>query len=327
MEMGRSILDCGIERGLALPHSCRAGNCGTCKSRLISGEVEMSPYSEFALTETEREEGLILACRAVPWSDCEVEFLGEDDLIVHPMREMTCRIAAIEEATHDIRIIRLKIESGGPFTFSPGQYADLAFAGMAARSYSMAGQPEDALLEFHIRHVPGGKASGHVIGAAKVGDTVQVRGPHGTSYLRESRSGPILAIAGGSGLAPMKAIVRRALELDPLRKIALYFGVRDERDLYFETMFDGLGGRHPNFTFTPVLSEPAGETSRRTGFVTDAMKADIAQFGGTSVYLAGPPPMVEAAEAFLKAAGVAPDHIHADAFYTKAELAGSKELV
>ena len=327
VEMGRSILDSGIDQGLALPHSCRAGNCATCKCRLVSGEVELSPYSEFALTNAEREEGLILACRAVPWSDCEIEFLGEDDLIAHPMREMACRITEIEEATHDIRIIRLAIERGGPFTFSPGQYADLSFAGMAARSYSMAEQPGDDVLEFHIRHVPGGRASGHVITDARVGDPVQVRGPHGTSYLREGRSGPVLAIAGGSGLAPVKSIVDRALTLDAGRSVSLYFGVRDERDLYLEDYFSGLVQKHDNFRFVPVLSEPAGETERRTGYVTDAVKSDGIVLQDCSAYLAGPPPMVEAAEVFLKESGVGADHIHADAFYTQAELAGDGELV
>ena len=322
VEMGRSILDCGVEQGAPFPYSCRAGNCGTCKCYLVSGEVEMSPYSEFALTAKEAERGYILACRAVPWEDCEIELLGDDEVVVHPMREMTCRVTAIDALTHDIRRLRLAIESGGPFTFTPGQYADVRFPGLPGRHYSMAGQPDDDELTFYVRIVEGGAASRHLADTAQPGDTVAVKGPLGSAYLRESRAGPIIAIAGGSGLAPIQSIVDRAAALDWPDPAHVYFGVRDERDLYMVKHFEDLARRHANFTFTPVLSEPAADTARRTGFVTDAVKADFDSLEGYAAYLAGPPPMVEAAQAMLPALGVAEKDIHADAFYTEAELEG-----
>ena len=320
VELGQSILDASMAQGGPFPYSCRAGNCGTCKCRLVSGEVEMTPYSEFALSEAEHKRGLILACRAVPWSDCEIALLGADDQVIHPERDMICRITAIEPLTHDIRRVELGIESGGPFTFSPGQYAELAFEGLPARDYSMASQPDEDRLCFYIRLIPGGTVGAYLASEAAVGATVRVKGPYGSAFLREGRRTPILAIAGGSGLAPIQAIVDRAVALGWEQPIHVYFGVRDERDLYRLDHFDRLRARASALSFTPVLSEPRGETAHRTGLVTDAVRADVDDLEGFTAYLAGPPPMIEAAERTLPGLGIDPADIHADAFYTSREL-------
>ncbi len=323
VEMGQTILEAALARGVAYPHGCRSGNCGACKSRLHGGEVEMSPYSEFALTEAERAEGLILACRAVPWSDCEVAWLEAEETAVHPVRRLVCRVRAVDAMTHDIRRIRLEILSGGPFTFSPGQYARLAFAELAPRDYSMANRPDEDVLEFHVRRVPGGAASAYVADRLAPGEEVRVEGPFGSSHLREGHRGPILAIAGGSGLAPIKSIVETALDGGPARPIHLYFGVRAERDLYLEDHFRALSARHPNLDFRPVLSEPGGPTDRRTGLVHEAVARDLADLDGFKAYIAGPPPMVEAATAMLTARGLPRADIHADAFTTAADRGGA----
>ncbi len=321
VELGQSILDASMAQGGPFPYSCRAGNCGTCKCRLVSGEVEMTPYSEFALSDAERARGLVLACRAVPWSDCEIALLGADDQVVHPERDMRCRIAAIDALTHDIRRVELVIESGGPFTFSPGQYAEVAFAGLPARDYSMASQPDEDRLRFYIRLIPGGTVGAYLASRAAVGATVRVKGPYGSAFLREERRTPLLAIAGGSGLAPIQAIVDRAVALGWEQPIHVYFGARAARDLYLLDHFERLvAARGPAFRFTPVLSEPEGATAYRTGLVTDAVRADLCDLDGFTAYLAGPPPMIEAAERLLPGLGIDAADIHADAFYTTHEM-------
>ncbi len=319
VEMGETILASALAQDVPYPHGCRSGNCGACKSRLIDGEVEMAPYSEYALTQAEKDGGLILACRAVPWSDAEVAWLGEDDVALHPQRRMTCRVVRADSLTHDIKGFWLEIESGGPFTFSAGQYASVAFDGVPPRDFSMASRPDEPLLEFHVRHVAGGSASSYIARHMKVGDRVTVEGPFGGSHLRENHRGPILAIAGGSGLAPMKAVVETALKAGMPQDIHLYFGARDERDVYLEDHFRALEKDHPNFRFHVVLSEPDGATARRTGFVTEAIAADFADLDGFKAYLAGPPAMVEAVTPKLTERGLRDEDIHADAFYTEAE--------
>jgi len=324
VEMGDTILEAALSRDLPYPHGCRSGNCGACKSVLIAGEVEMSPYSQFALTEEEKARGLILACRAVPWSDCEVALLDQEEIETHPSRNLVCRVVAVEDATHDIRIVRTKIVSGGPFEFSAGQYASVAFPGLPPRDYSMANRPGGEELEFHIRLVPGGAVTPYVQGELQPGVEVRVKGPLGTSYLRKAHRGPMLALAGGSGLAPIKAIVEEALAAGLAQGIYLYFGVRDERDLYLEDHFKALADAHPNLTFIPVLSEPSAPTGRRTGFLHDAVLADFDDLDGCQAYLAGPAPMVEAATGTLTLLGMARRDIHADAFYTEADKAAGK---
>jgi naphthalene 1,2-dioxygenase ferredoxin reductase component len=329
VEIGQTILEAALQAGVAFPHGCRSGNCGACKSRLETGEVELTPYSEYALSAAERREGLILACRAVPWSDVGLAWLDADETIAHPLRRLTCRVAALDDATHDIKRVRLAIEAGGPFTFSAGQYAAVTFAGQAPRDYSMANRPDETALEFHIRRTSGGAASIHAATVLRVGDTVTVEGPYGGSWLRDRHTGPILAIAGGSGLAPIKSIVESALAAGMAQPIELYLGVRAERDLYLEDHFRTLAARHANLRFVPVLSQPDGGTTRRQGFVHEEAAADHADLDGTKAYLAGPPVMVEAATALLLARGMRREDIHADAFYTEAEKAAllAKETV
>jgi CDP-4-dehydro-6-deoxyglucose reductase/ferredoxin-NAD(P)+ reductase (naphthalene dioxygenase ferredoxin-specific) len=321
---GDLILDALLLAGVAMPYSCQQGNCGTCKCELVDGEIMELDYSEYALTAEDRAKNLVLACRTQAWGDVTVRKLDDEELIVHPERFMRCKVEALEDLTHDIKRVLLRIESGGPFTFTAGQYAKTEFIPLVTRDYSMANVPghsDAGLLEFHIRAVPGGNASKYVHETLVVGQGVRVNGPYGSSYLRESHGGPILAIAGGSGLAPVESIIGRALAAGATQPIHLYFGVRAQRDVYHEELFRQWAARHPNFRYTIVLSneEVPGYAH---GLVTDVAARELDQLGdaaGMKAYLAGPPVMVEAATALLTARGVAGRDIHADAFYTEAD--------
>jgi ferredoxin-NAD(P)+ reductase (naphthalene dioxygenase ferredoxin-specific) len=323
VEIGETIVDAALRQGLAYPHSCRAGNCSTCKSELIAGEVDLMEYSEFALTDAERAAGKILACRAVPWSDCTVAYLSEDEMVAHPQRILTTRIVSLEHAAHDVVVLRLEIVNGGPFTFSAGQYAGLEFPGRPRRDFSMANAPGEEPLEFHVRALPTGAVSAYVAAQAKVGDTLKVIGPYGGAYLRDAHAGPLLLAGGGTGLAPILSIARTALARDPARPIALYLGVRDERDLYAEAELDALAAAHPSVSVHRILSEPSGATQRRTGFVHDAIGADLGPIEDLKAYVAGPPVMVDAVTALLEARGLAKRDIHADAFFPAAVTQGT----
>jgi len=229
---------------------------------------------------------------------------------------IACRVIGLEQATHDIRILRL--ESAMRFEFRAGQYAKLGFAALPPRDYSMASRPDEPHFEFHIRDVGDG-ASRYAVRRLAFGETVSVAGPLGDAYLRDDHRGCLVAIAGGSGLAPMKSIVETALRLDPSREIHLYFGVRAPRDLYLLDHFMGLARGHRNFRFMPVIAEPSGSSPWRTGLVGDVLAADMANLGGTKAYLAGPPAMVEATVALLRSRGLPAPDIHADPFYSEEE--------
>ena len=317
VEAGDTILDSLIRAGVAFPFSCQAGNCGTCKCELVSGDVMELEYSEHALSPEERARGIILACRAQIWDEAVIRRLDAEELVMHPSRVMRCRVLEIEDLTHDIKGLRLAIEAGGPFTFSAGQYAQLEFAPGLSRHYSMASTPEDSALVFHVRHMPGGRTSGYVASRLKVGDAVQASGPLGIAYLRDQHRGPVLLVAGGSGLAPIQSILRTRLTQDHAATVSLYFGVRSEPDLYHEPLFKDLAARHPNFHYHVVLSEQKGAPRRRYGLVHEAVAADVKQFEELAAYLAGPPVMVEAATALLRQQGLPQRRIHADAFYNQ----------
>lgn len=314
---GKTILDAALGLDIPYPHGCRSGRCGSCKSRLISGEVDLLDHTRFALSDEEKRQGLILACRALPRTDLAVAWIGGDEeLASHPVRTLDYHVVSIEEATHDIRRIRLAPVASEPLVFSSGQYARLTFADAPTRDYSMASSPDDPELEFHVRRVPGGAATERIHGLVRVGDNVRVEGPFGSSYLREKHAGPMLCIAGGSGLAPIKSIVETALAHGLKQPVHLYFGVRSERDLYLVNHLEGLEARHTNVTFTPVLSEPVSQRDWRTGWVTDAVAQDFKDFDGWKAYVAGPPAMVDAAMEVTRSRGLRPDDLHADVFFT-----------
>jgi CDP-4-dehydro-6-deoxyglucose reductase/ferredoxin-NAD(P)+ reductase (naphthalene dioxygenase ferredoxin-specific) len=239
---------------------------------------------------------------------------------------MRCKVVDLTALTHDILRLRMDIIAGGPFAFSAGQFAGLEFpvAPGVARDYSMANCPDEKRLEFHIRIMPAANSvSRRMALSLKSGDFVKVSGPLGTSYLRAQHAGSMLCIAGGSGLAPIKSIVETALEGGFGRPVHLYFGVRAERDVYFEAELAELQGRFPSFRAHIVLSEPGGEAAatlmpRRHGLVTEAVAADFPALAGFKAYFAGPPPMVDAATALVRDRGVESRDIHADAFFPAA---------
>ena len=239
--------------------------------------------------------------------------------------EIAARVAAVSAPTSDVRVLSLAIEPGSGFTFRPGQYVRLGFAGLAPRDYSIANHPSDETLEFHIRvRGPGGVAE-HLRSTLAEGDAVSLGGPFGDAYLRPGHSGPILAIAGGTGMVPAKSIIGAALALAVDQAIFFYLGTRFESDLYAEADFLAWQNSHSNFKFVPVLSEPGPESVRRRGNVADAAAQDFSDLAGFKCYVAGPPPMVAEAARWAAEAGASPSDIHADPFVSGDHHSASAE--
>lgn len=327
VEEDETILEIAVEENIPYPYGCRSGNCGACKSRLVLGEAHMRDHSTMALTADEAARGLVLACRAEPRSDCTLAVVNYDDALAHPLKQLVGEVTSIEKLTHDIAAVRISLPEAMDYT--AGQFAAVAFPGFPARDYSFASPPDDpAQLEFHIRRMGDDGVSAFVFDQLAAGEPVAVHGPMGYAFLREAETGPIFAIAGGSGLAPIRAILQSALAKPGLaeRPVRLWFGARTEADVYLETELQALAEAHPAFRYEIILSEPATDSTRRHGFVTDAFKADLAALGGDALdgaraYLAGPPVMVEAGVEIFKDAGLEQARIHADAFYTEADKA------
>ena len=220
------------------------------------------------------------------------------------------RVTAVEQPAPHLTLLRLTPEAGEVFAFRAGQYARVGFHGLTPRNLSIASAPGTGILEFHVRDRP--HHTGNLFSRLKPGDMAEVAGPFGEGYLRKDHWGPILAAAGGSGVAPVKSIIETALMTGVTQPIHFYFGVRDEPDLYLESHFEDLARRHENLRFIPVLSEAANPRARRTGLVGEAVAADLPQLSGFKAYVFGPPAMVKSTAQMLCALGIAPRDIHSD---------------
>ena len=316
VQPGQTLLEAALDAGISYPHSCRSGRCGACKSMLLEGHVTMGKHTRFALAEAEKATNQILACRAVPQADVTVAWLdGEDATPAHPVVRQRAQVVAIESLTHDIRRIRLSLEDREGFGFQPGQYIRLTVKDAPPRDYSLASLPDDRHLELYVRAVPGGRTSSRIVTGLRAGEIVQVEGPFGSAFLREGHKGPIIAVAGGSGLAPIKSIVESALIADPQREVHVYFGARSPRDVYLADHFRGIAMDLPNVAYNAVLSKVAAP-GWRPGYVSDAIAEDHVSLAGAKVYAAGPPPMVEAVRSTVQTLGVKAADIHADVFFT-----------
>ena len=309
---GANLLDTLRAHEVPISYSCMAGRCGTCRCKVISGSV-IETGREAKITNPSDGE-YVLACTSVLTESCAIEIPEPDEIVTHPARIIKATVAAIEDATHDIKIIRLK--PAKPLSFSPGQYATLQFTPEHIRPYSMASLCADDELEFHVRRVPDGRVSGYVFDQLKAGDAVRVSGPLGTAYLRTRHVGPMLCVAGGTGLAPILSIVRGAIEAGMNNPIHLYFGARSTQDIYGLDQLRSLQGVHPSLKIEVVVTTDESPGSRqRVGLITEAIAQDIKDFHGWRAYVCGAPPMVEATATLLRQRGIDEQRVYADAFY------------
>ncbi|OYU25262.1 MAG: naphthalene 1,2-dioxygenase [Burkholderiales bacterium PBB2] len=313
VEPGANLLQALQAAQVPMSYSCMAGRCGTCRCKVTAGEVlEGSGEQQRPL---DGGTGQVLACQTWLTEPCTIEIPEPDEVVVHPARSVKATVQAIENLTHDIK--RLRRKPAKPSDFSPGQYAQLQFGPALSRPYSMAGLMTDPLLEFHVRLVPDGQVTGHIAQALQVGDAVKVSGPLGAAYLRRKHAGPMLCGAGGTGLAPILAILRGAIDSGLHHPIHLYVGARSPRDLYGLDWLQDLQRQHPALTVHVVVSSGGNPAVQRCGLVTQAIEADLGDLSGWRAYLCGSPPMVEAATVVARHKGVAAEHIHADAFYAQ----------
>ncbi|MFM2107028.1 MAG: hypothetical protein RLZZ513_96 [Pseudomonadota bacterium] len=308
---GANLLETLRAHEVPISYSCMAGRCGTCRCKVVSGQLFET--GRVAKITNPGEDDYILACTTVLTENCEIEIPEPDEVVTHPARIIKATVTAIESATHDIRILRLK--PAKPLSFSPGQYASLQFTPEHIRPYSMASLCTDEELVFHIRRVPDGRVSSYVFDELKPGDSVRVSGPLGTAYLRNQHQGPMLCVAGGTGLAPILSILRGAIDAGMDNPIYLYFGVRSPDDIYGLDELKLLQSSNTNLKLQVVVTTDEHDSGLRTGLVTEAIGQDLADFNGWRAYVCGAPPMVEATAALIKQRGIEPHHVYADAFY------------
>jgi len=320
---GETLLAAGIRQGITLPYGCKDGACGSCKCTLLRGTVSHGQHSEAALSAVEEAAGQILTCCATAQSDLELESRQVTAQNAFPVRKMPTRVSSLKKVSNDVMLIALQLPANDNFQYHPGQYLDFLLRDGARRSYSMANAATSgAQLELHIRHLPGGKFTDHVFGAMQEKEILRIEGPFGSFYLREDSQSPIVFLASGTGLAPIKAILEKMDSAGIQRQATLYWGGRRPADLYLDAWVRNYAETHTWFTYVPVISNAQADDNwtGRTGLVHQSVLQDHPDLSNHQVYACGVPIMVASARRdFVLQGGLPEDAFFADAFVSQAD--------
>jgi CDP-4-dehydro-6-deoxyglucose reductase len=309
------VLEAARRAGLALPYSCLAGRCASCRATLVEGRIAYPNQPPVGLSADERARRQVLLCQAVAVTDLVLAAREVASVADIPRRQLAARVEVRERLADDVMRLVLRPARGERLRHLAGQYLDVLLPGGRRRAFSIANAPEDddGGLELHVRHVPGGGFTDWVFGGMPDGAILRIEGPLGTFVPREDSERPLLFVAGGTGFAPVKAIIEHFLHLGSTRPMALYWGVRHRADLYLPDLPRRWAARHPAFAFVPVYSEtpPPGE---RGGLVHDAVLTDLPDLSAHDVYMSGPPALIEAGRRRFAAAGLPEDRLYYDSF-------------
>ncbi len=326
VETGETVLNAAFRQGISLPHGCKEGQCSACKCNLVEGDVELLKYSTFALSDGERETGGILLCRALATEDLVIELLNFDEELLSKsiaVKDFKGKISAKSNLTHDIRSIEIDIET--PIKFWAGQYVDITVRTKngeeITRSFSMANTPDQTQkLKFIIKKYPDGKFSNELdAGGIEIGAAVTVRGPYGSCFRREGRTGPMILVAAGSGMSPIWSILNDHITSAEDRPVHFFYGARTRADLFYLAEIAAITDAHPNVTFNPVLSHADTDPDWQgaTGFVHQFVGTELRRLGiegGGDAYACGPPPMIDALSPVLFLLDYDPDRTFYDKF-------------
>jgi CDP-4-dehydro-6-deoxyglucose reductase len=312
-----TILDAALRQGIGVPYGCRNGACGSCKCTLVSGEMDYGVYQERTLRPEEIAAGKALLCVGRPKGDLtlavkEIGVAGDIQIRILP-----CRVEKKEKVSPDVMVLSLKLPAQERLQYMAGQYIDLLLKDGKRRSFSIANAPHhDQFIELHIRQIPGGEFTNFVFNEMRDRAILRFEGPLGTFFLREDSDKPIIFMAGGTGFAPIKAVIEHALHKHIDREMVLYWGCRSLADLYMPDVPAQWAREHPNLSFIPVLSDPNPEDNwtGRTGLVHQAILDDFTSLSGFQVYACGAPIMIETGQKAFAARGLPEDEFFADSF-------------
>lgn len=317
---GEFVLDAALREGVPLVHQCRSGSCSTCVARLVSGEVAMAPGRATSLLALEAAEGKRLLCSSRALADSVVLLHYPASLIYqNEPRIHAAAVASLEWPAANVAKLTLELPGDSGFDFSPGQYARIRTPGGEWRSYSMATTPRDLpAMNFLVRIIPGGMMSEYLRARCRPGDRLEIDGPMGAFILHPSRA-PHIFIAGGSGLAPILAIIDQIRHRGGRRPpMLLSFGCAREREFFYRDEIELRRWWMPELRVILSADDAADTPGLIRGTPVSALGGEQIDDPETVAYLCGPPPMIEAARRRLADKGVKPDHIHAEQFVASA---------
>ncbi|MGQ4601160.1 benzoate 1,2-dioxygenase electron transfer component BenC [Nocardia sp. R6R-6] len=314
----QTVADASYRQRVNIPLDCRDGACGTCKALCESGEYDGGTYIEDALTADEAAAGYVLPCSMKPKSDLVLQIASTSAVAKTQAATFTGTITALERLTSTTVRLTVEIPDRERLAYLPGQYVNIAVPGTSeSRSYSFSNAPDDKRLTFLVKLTPGGVMSGYLTERAMVGDDLTFTGPNGSFFLRAG-DGPILLLAGGTGLAPILSIVRSLRDTGSSRPVHLIYGVSTDEDVAELQTLTDLAAQLDSFTWDYCVADPASSAPSK-GYVTSLMRDEHLHDGAAAVYLCGPPAMVESVRKHLAENGIVP----AGFYYEKFALSGT----
>lgn len=310
---GESVVVAAARAGLNLLTDCANGECGTCMANLVSGELGLGPHSPLALPEDERVNGAVLTCISRISGPCAVEFpYDSSEALAAEDAPSVGRITKIDRVA--IETISLEVQVDQPLDFEPGQYVRLRPRGSDTwRSYSMSNLPGTRTLRFFVRLVENGVFSTWLTNEASVGAELEVSGPRGTFFLRRETKSRLF-VSGGTGLAPFLAMLHCIVADPALRQspVTLLVGARSCEHFFARDEIEAAQTKVPLLKVI-FAAERGDSRSCHIGYATDLI-ASVGIGANDRVYLCGPPPMVEAGRAAVRAAGVPGESALAERF-------------
>ncbi|WP_376696249.1 CDP-6-deoxy-delta-3,4-glucoseen reductase [Wenzhouxiangella sp. EGI_FJ10305] len=310
-----TILTAALRQGIVLPYSCRNGTCASCKCRLIEGRISYPYNPPTALDQTELHDGQMLSCQAVAEGDVVIESREIEQVEDIPVRLLPARVETMDRFTEDTMRLRLKLPAAARLQFLAGQYIDILLPEGKRRAFSIASPPSEGdFIELHVKHVEGGGFTGHVFEDMKLKEILRFEGPLGTFFFRRNSDRPAVLAGGGTGFAPLKAMIEELIHAGDERPLELFWGTRTANDLYATELIQRWQKEHPALNFVPVVSEPGTNWTGETGFVHEAVLRHHSDLSGWDVYMSGPPAMIHAARPAFLDAGVPEDRLFYDSF-------------
>jgi toluene monooxygenase electron transfer component len=322
-----TILHAGLRQGLGLPYECATGTCGTCRARVMTGDVEMRWKEAPGASRLKPEKGDILMCQTRARSGCVLRVPSEVNKSERTPAPRRGVIRNIRNLTHDVT--QFDVDLSSPMSFEAGQFVVIECSNlMGARAYSMVNfEVEADRIVLVLKRKPGGGFSDWILGERQRDREVKVFGPLGRAVFRPQEGRNIVCIAGGSGIAGMMSILECAFRADYFRehKGVVCFGVRTLADtFYLDTLSRYVAASHGNLDVTIALSDEAAATTTHTdfpalklasGFVHQAAAQVVTGCGNDVIgYVAGPPVMVDAAIRTLIVGGMPNGNIRYDKF-------------
>jgi NAD(P)H-flavin reductase/ferredoxin len=275
---GELLLDAALSNGIDLPFDCRAGHCGTCCVRLVSGDVQGGAGSE---------PGIVHACQGRIVGDAVIE-RGQQS----GSRTVGGVLTSLRPVSSEVMEVGIRTDRALPYL--AGQYVQVGFNGYPSRPFSithpLSGNPSNRSVWFHIRRMKEGRVTRMLGRRIRPGHRVTLTGPFGAAHFRPNLNSRLILVATNTGFAPIWSIAVAALRENPHRMMMVIAGGRGVESLYMGPALARLAS-FPNVLVVPVCSSlktlsKGVNPGRPTDYLPHLLPSDV-------LYVCGAPQLVD----------------------------------